>query len=421
MGRHGRVERLQKTFIVIMGLSTHRLELAHKYFLTIIVYAMGGIPLFYITKDFKVVLFIYLFIIFLFKKLRIDKQLIALFLFLTIVFSFQTLIFGAGTFINYFLILLIFINPYLLYKIIGKDVFKYFVNVTYFFAFISFAFYIASNLSPTFYHFTSTLPFILNTDPTELPTDKFVDPTYFKQSFILYTFEHAKVYGNILRCPGQFWEPGVYGTYLILALIFNVMLTGSYFNKKAIVFIIAIVITFSTAAYLALFIYFISFSLTTRSGPSAIFSLVVFIPSIIYLYNTQDFLSGKVESTFDQNNVYKAADENRFISALYGLNTIYYNPLFGRGLIKDTAPTLAEGQSTAYGFVGMVGRLGIPLALFWFFSFWKGLININRYIFQRANILMFAMLLSVLFGQSVYFAPIFVIIFYNSKAYASTS
>ncbi len=54
-----------------------------------------------------------------------------------------------------------------------------------------------------------------------------------------------------IRAGGIFWEPGVYQIYLNLAILFDLIFLMNKKRKRLIVYIIALVITFSTTGYIA--------------------------------------------------------------------------------------------------------------------------------------------------------------------------
>ncbi len=385
------------------------------YFLMYLVFAFGGIPFFYVPKWTKLTFAILSILFFLGSRKKIDRSFIAVLSFITYIFIFQYIKFQGGTLINLGYILMTFSTPYFVLKIIGKDFSRIYVNIVYISSIISIIFYIASSVSPSFYSFTSTIPFLIPTDPTPIPNEPGVNPLLYNQSFIIYTFELAK-FGNLLRCPGPFWEPGVFAIYLLVALIFNSILENNFFNKKNLVLMFTLIITFSTAGYIGLFI-FLTFSIIKTYGKRflSVFVIPLLIWSFIYMYKNLSFLEEKVVTQIetDYDGFTKIRYESRMSSLRKAFISLSNNPLFGRGLVKTTAAARGSIEDVAYGFA-MYTRLGIIgsilIIVFWF----KGLkmINHEKSFHRSFAFVSLLMLLIPLTSQSVYFAPILLMLFY---------
>lgn len=389
-----------------------------RYLIMYLIFGFGGIAIF-LTKEDKIYFSVFLILaaFFLNKKLRVSNVAFV-FLSLTIIFFAQLFQFGGGTFINISLIYLIFLIPYLAIIIVGKDFYKYYVNIIYFFSIIGLIFYSICLISEPFHELLSELPILLNTDPTEMPDDAPPEALkYFKQSIIIYTYE-VKLEGEPLRNPGPFWEPGAYATFLALALVFNLIITKKLLNIKSIVFIVSLITTFSTAGYFSLFIllgyYFLEGLKISLYLKMILFFLILGL--FVFAYNKLDFLGQKISSQFDyQNNVsLNYLDEGRFLSAKRALFTIAKYPVFGRGLVKPTAAKFGDEEAVAYGISAMLVRVGIPFFIFTYLFWYKALkilckVNGQKPLFAFIGLISISF---VLFSQALYFSPIYLMLFY---------
>src|SRR6201999_2065969 len=72
-------------------------------------------------------------------------------------------------------------------------------------------------------------------------------------NFIIFSFTKGL---HEYRNSGFVWEPGAYGCFLTLTLLLQFFRNKFQFDKVAIIFVVAIIPTFSTTNYLALFIVF---------------------------------------------------------------------------------------------------------------------------------------------------------------------
>ncbi len=139
---------------------------------------------------------------------------------------------------------------------------------------------------------------------------------------------------------GIFWEPGAYQTYLSLALIFEIF----FKKKKSIIFVLIYVITllttFSTAAYISLMLITIAYILGNVRGRILARKILVPIFSIglaaylIVLFTPQDYIMNVLSKlTFIFN--YK---DNTEFSSTVRINAIVYpflafikSPIIGVG------------------------------------------------------------------------------------------
>ena len=137
-----------------------------------------------------------------------------------------------------------------------------------------------------------------------------------------------------IRNSGPFWEPGAFGGFALIALIFNVIKRRTLGNKKNLVFILAIITTLSTSAVIALFVL-ISLYYIQLSRSMLKFILAPIIVSLAWFsYYELEFLGKKI--TENTNNIEGGTTSNRFVSALTDLEDIKKFWVFGRGFNEET-------------------------------------------------------------------------------------
>lgn len=375
------------------------------YIIMYLVFAIGGIPFFSIPKEVKVLFTIFLIILAFKSKIKIDLSIVIVLFLVLLVFLAQVLNFGEGSFINYGYLIIIFISGYLAVKVVGTRFPEYYVNITYFFAIIALGFYFLSIISPIFYDFTSIIAPTLGTDPTGVVSE----------SFIIYTFESKAT--DFLRNPGPFWEPGAYATFLILALIFNVVYKRKLNDKKNWIFILSIITTQSTAGYIALFVLLIGYSLL---GNFAVYKKVVvsifFIASSVIVFTEAPFLENKItdQFTYQSSTSLNTPTSGRFLAARKDLVAISRYPIFGIGVVTSTMSHYYSDDRGGYGFVNMIARFGIFTSFFFIIYWYKGLkllAIINKFD-SRFAIFCFISILLVLFAQGLYHSPIYLMLFF---------
>jgi hypothetical protein len=390
--------------------TANRFTKLQNYAIMYMCFALGGVPFFYHPKSFKVAFLAFLIIIFFTRvKGKIDTKYISTIIFLFLIFALQVLTFGAGGLINFGYIFMIVTIPYLALKIVGPNFLKYFINITYFFAIVSLGFYIASSLSPSFYYWTSTLPSKYNLDPSEV----------LKKGFIIYTWERAQFQG-LLRNPGPFWEPSAYANYLNLAIIFQTLQTGKLINRKNVIFILALLTTFSTGGYAALFIVFASYVVFSNSLKKVyrwLLAPALFI--VIYIsYIELAFLGDKVSSQYEYQTTVQAegtGTSGRFLGARKSLIAFSRYPIQGRGLIAQTAADSMSDEGGGYGFVSLLMRLGIFGFILWLMYLYRYPVKsaISNGQKRRMGIGFFLAILASNFGQAGYDKPMYLMVFYG--------
>lgn len=310
-------------------------EILSDYFLVFVVIAISGFPFFCMDPLFKPLLFVSFILALLIMHVRGKRwnKFIINYIYVFLLISLgQAMTFSslpAITIIGYIIKILL---AYCVVQITEEKFIKYYVNILYFFAIISFFFFLPTLIQPNFERFfTSHITPFFN-----LPQDS---NAFYKitPNIIIFNFnsELDNPWGlGLIRNSGPFWEPGAFAGFLIIAIIFNVIKEGKFWNKKNIIFTISILTTCSTAGYIALFILFLLY-LTIKKG--LIIKLVV-IPVIsvafYFGYNSLSFLNSKVEKglgTVDNDNT-----GNRFVSGLTDLKDIKNYWLVGRGFNEET-------------------------------------------------------------------------------------
>lgn len=346
------------------------------------------------------------------KKIKFDRTLGLIIIYLTIIYILQTLFFGEGNLQAFvFLILVTIILPYMFLKIIGLKFIHYFVNVIYFFSILSLIFFILTNLSSEFYSLSSKFPQYLG-------LDKAADEQY-----LIYTYETQTVLGMI-RNPGPVYEPGAWAVFVLLAICFNVLTNKKLFNIKNILFIITIITTFSTAGFLSLSIlilYFLLFSKMNYILKWIVLPLALYF--IIDSFLTYDFLFPKIEDQYSiqSNQRLSLATSGRFYGFRKAINSITTYPLIGRGIVVTSAVDVHSPLDYGYGLITAGAKFGMIALIFYLIYLVKSM----KYLSQVFNIknrffYMFfatATILS-LSSQTLFLSPIFLMIIYVHIIYA---
>jgi hypothetical protein len=302
---------------------------------------------------------------------------------------------------------------YFTVKIIGKNIDIYFINQIYFFTIISLIMTGAILLyAPlTDYIFENITPFFDKL--TVFKTDR--------RHFIIYTMELGwKV--EYARNSGPFWEPGGFAVFLFIALTFNIVRTRKFFNKKNVIFLIALVSTQSTTAYLACFVFCCIYVFITYRN---LYSIIL-IPFLIFLfvtaYSRLDFMEEKINKMYGEaNNESKKHIYSRIVSGKVNTENFLSSPIFGIGrffTIKEGENSGNNGTTLLLAEFGLVGFLYYFLMMFFSYKAYCRRFNYNKYF-------PFAIIVSLLilgFSQGIFQKPFFMafcfmfLVKYDTKA-----
>lgn len=225
-----------------------------------------------------------------------------------------------------FLIVAIFLIYYL-----KLDFLSLYIKILYYLSLISFIFvilyYADSNLVN---NFANAIPDIFVKTTGQYGREiKQINPLF-------YNFDY-----NFLdegRNNGPFWEPTIFATMLVIAQIFNYLLHKTLFNKKGLVFTLAIITTMSTTGFMAYFILLLfHFLLTEKIGKvTKVICVSAFLFLGIGLYANLPFLSEKISNEIEKTD--EAADkyggDSRLASATLDMIEVSEKStylLFGKG------------------------------------------------------------------------------------------
>lgn len=164
----------------------------------------------------------------------------------------------------------------------------------------------------------------------------------------------------IERLYGPFHEPGMYGVFLIFAMIFNYMGKRTFFNTKGVLFLICLLLTQSTAAYIALLLVFVySVYLTRYRLLSWVFLAIVLVGSI-YAYRLP-FIKDKIE--YDRyvasTSSLEEARRGRTHQATKSVYAFGRHMIFGAGITSESEQGLAAADISGFSVLDIGRRTGL--------------------------------------------------------------
>lgn len=358
---------------------------------------------FYLKPMPKIFLFVFLFAVSIYRRISFKNAgLIATLALITLIYYIQNLQFGKGSLYNYMSFVIIIMNAYMALAILKQKFIDYFIDVVYFFSFISLGFFILVNSFESFNQLVFNLGYILNLDPSGT-----------HESFIIHAFEPNKSIGGLIRNNGGFWEPGVYATWTSLALLFNFIKTRNFRNIKSIILIIALLSTFSTAGYVALLLiilFYVRISKMNKNYKNII--IIISISLFTILFFNVEILGDKIIKQYT-NAMEKDINEKtqgRFHSARKSIITIYRYPFAGKNLVMPRGEEIDSKSEEwgQYGILGLMSRVGLVVFFLFLLYLYKFFVRILiLYKINKANALYgFFIVFVLLFSQALYETPI---------------
>jgi hypothetical protein len=237
---------------------------------------------------------------------------------------------------------------------------------------------------------------------------------------------------TIPRNCGFMWEPGGFAMIAIWGMVHHLRNNGNKMDKKVVVYLLAIVTTFSTAGYLAIILVVASIYLRRLTVPNILMIGFILTFYFVYVYNLS-FISDKIntyitdyrEDELVYNEESGLIKVNRLRGAYYAFQDALKLPT-GFGVISKA--DVDENVVIIYGTSG----LGSLLAMWGFPMFIYLLYLLGRYIriigLQKISLLNFYLLyfalLIVFFSNPisrnvfVYFIFLTPIAFEKARTYA---
>lgn len=248
-----------------------------------------------------------------------------------------------------------------------EDFFKYFSRIILFF----------SAIALYFYAFNFFVGESWSTSIHVVPGRNFLVESYFG---LFYNFRYASLNNNVVsdRLLSVFWEPGVYGSILIIAQFGEL-----FINKKPrliflFVFILSSILTFSTATYLLLGLLYIAylFKLIKNKKTEVIlfifFAMIVLI-GFIYINQIFEILAKLLPKVFSKIVDGDQSFLTRLQSPIYFIQLFLQRPFIGYGgktayeLYMLTVPSHIDAGTSTYGYVlasfGLFGIIYILLPI----------------------------------------------------------
>ena len=235
-------------------------------------------------------------------------------------------------------------------------------------------------------------------------------------NFLIFTYDTIHYYRNSGFC----WEPGAFGSFLTLALMFNFLINDFKLNKEALIITLAILTTVSTTAYLGVFLlFFLRYRVLNRGSKIAI---IIFAVIFALAIPNVPFLGEKVVEIYEQDirdlkeleqlsvyyeDVERQIPLNRFSSVIFLYEQFNWKLFLGVSNQYDEYYINEFNVNISNGimdFITKFGLVGLMVLLYRYGKLCRGYLRKTEYVCYSILIL-----LILSFGEPILMLPICVI------------
>lgn len=327
--------------------------------------------------------------------------------FMWFIFFFSIIHFFVGhlTFVGSISFVLYFLTILYSALFIGENFSHIYIKVMTFLSYIAIVIWLTIFLQPSLHDFfvnmASFLPQMMTEEWIENSTNNGV-------SLYLYylPLKTSTEYTTFIRNCGPFYEPGLFASYLSIALVLNFCKNHKLFQKNNIILIIAILSTASSAGYISLALIILYSIFYEENKYTKIFMIFLFI-LLWKPISELDFMSNKIMNNYEGS---LETSSSRFGAILYHSEKIIESPFIGfaggalpttnfdRFMDTKNLERIVSPNGLSYVFVFW----GIPCAILFYIFLYKG---IRKYIgIEKSKgeiFFIFIVILSSAFSQTI--------------------
>jgi len=379
--------------------------------LVLLLIANTAFPFFYRPIESIILSFLFLAYVFVRRGISLQGVRIEIMLFLILFVSILLIkvILKNVTVLVFSGIILRIIYAYLVLIVLKDKLLPRFVTVMYYITLVSFFFYFTSLASPKLLDFYKDVlsPLVARYFPFNQGGGAYKNG----YNILIYDFGQSEY----LRNSGPFWEPGAFGGFLLLALFLNAFHAPKIFDKKGSTFVVGLITTLSTTAYLALFIFLLYYFLFYRRN-FIVVTIVFpfFILLAVALYSNVSFLNKKIKDHLTEidrgDRITAKTRKTRFVSFLLDFNATLESPLMGslenEKVMAGSKIDFREHRTNGLG--SLLRKYGFIFFIYYFCLLYVSFNKMCLYYGQKRSLAYFGVALVLIIGFSEdYFGLIF--------------
>lgn len=330
-----------------------------------------------IELDSGLVLFVFIAGVYFFRRERnieLNNEIL-FFLFVWFVINYITIIFlGAKLLIarvlHYYITLILL--PLAVLYVVGEDFWERVEKIVYTLTLISIPLFILNVI------FISTFD-KLGSVFHPLTYNRLAYGSYWSALVYVNSIKDNQLYRN----SGFMWEPGAFAFMIIWGLGYHWIKTGLKYNKKFFVYFIALITTFSTAGYFAIFVLMIAKYMNKIRAINIVVIVSGIFLFVTYIYSL-DFMGREVGvyldsysiKAYDYDSKNMAFKGNRFVGAYFDILDTQRYPL-GYGIIKKEDFESGFAITGVSGLSSLLKMWGIPMFIYLMIILWRYYKHLN--------------------------------------------
>jgi len=322
--------------------------------------------------------------------------------------------------------------PFIYLYVIKDKFFDKYVNVLYILTIISLILHFSLIIFPPLQDILNSLSKYFNQTPTGVYS--------YNPNIVIFTTPARFIIDGVAifrRNSGPFWEPGAFGIYLVLAFIINFYLTKNIWNKKNLVFLLAILTTWSTGTFVSIFFFIGLYGiLIIRKKIYTLLIIPILLLAISQSYNKLSFFSDRIDRSilyFKERDQVSNMRRDRMISAIVDIQKLIKSPILGYGRIQqirtghEKFDTIIDHRNN--GTTDFFVKYGIIFSLYYFMMIRRSFFYFNDSK-KKSKIfadIVIATILLLGFYEVIFQMPVFITLYYFSvffirkEQYANTN
>lgn len=381
-----------------------------EYLMVLVLLATSGFPAFMSYRFINI-----LFLPYVFAKSHklnnVNKSKIRATFFILFLYLLIQLLYTHVTFVGFIDAILFYVTVLFEAAYIGKKYRYIYCRLMLFFSVISLVFFVPIFVSPSIH---STLLSLSGFVPQLGDEFNEISSNPGTNLYIVFIAEAVSNVNGLYRNCGPFYEPGLFASFVSIALILNLAQGKKILESANIIYLLTILSTISTAGYLEVMLIIGYYVLSQNSKVYKII-LLSLIPILLpYIYNL-DFVGSKMEDNFASGS-YNAY--SRFGAIIYHWEKIKEAPLLGYhgGAMPNTAldsimSDFNGKMISPNGITWVIVYFGIPLAIIFYSYLYKSIDYLLPNSRRKWEIFfVFLVFLSCAFSQTITTMPIFFLI-----------
>lgn len=226
-------------------------------------------------------------------------------------------------------------------------------------------------------------------------------------AWYIFVYTYSPIEGfDYLRNSGFMWESGAFAMMAVLGFIYRICKNEMSFDRHCLVYVLAIISTFSSAGYLSILLFLLYYCASRRNFIYTILLLCLAFIAIPKVYQLE-FMSDKLANYLEELNSNTAyynerldMDEyNRFTVFEINMKRLIEWPLgYGVNGIKDFYGKSFVGVNGLAIFARMWGLCGFVLLVY---SISKTVRKLNLNVSQTASFIFLLMILVMFFSNPI--------------------